>query len=61
MVSAGDPEAPPLTFPEQCQILVLGDCSRKLAGGRTPPAPPPPPGFKAESSAQGESKGVGCT
>ena len=55
MVSAWDPEAPPPTFPEQRQILVLADCSRRLAGGRTTSD------FKAEASARRESEGLGGT
>lgn len=50
-----DPEAPPLTPQEQCQTLVLEDCSRRLAGrGTTPDS-------NAEVSAHGESRGLGCT
>lgn len=50
-----DPEAPPLTPPEQCQTLVLEDCSRRLAGGGTSPD------SNAEASAHGESRGLGRT
>lgn len=38
MVPAWDPEAPPLTFPEQCQILVLGDRSGGWLVGEPPQA-----------------------